>query len=40
MLVQLALTVPAAILMGWLLQTGIERSGGLDIDSTGFENVL
>ncbi|MBN1147977.1 MAG: permease [Anaerolineales bacterium] len=39
MLVRLALTVPAAIIMGWLLQTGIERSGGLDIHPTKLENI-
>lgn len=39
MLVRLALTVPSAILMGWLIQKGIERSGGLDIDPAGLENI-
>jgi hypothetical protein len=33
MLVRLALTAPSAILMGWLIQKGIERTGGLDITS-------
>ena len=28
MLVRLALTVPAAIVMGWLIQKAIERTGG------------
>jgi uncharacterized membrane protein YraQ (UPF0718 family) len=31
MLARLALTVPSVILMGWLIQKGIERTGGLDI---------
>jgi len=39
MLVRLALTVPSAILMGWLIQKGIERTGGLDIDLVGSENI-
>jgi uncharacterized membrane protein YraQ (UPF0718 family) len=39
MLVRLALTVPSAILMGWLIQTGIKRSGGLDIDLTAPESI-
>jgi len=39
MLVRLALTVPSAILMGWLIQKGIERSGGLDLDPAGPENI-
>lgn len=39
MLTRLALTVPAAILMGWLIQKGIERSGGLDIDLTAPESI-
>lgn len=39
MLVRLALTVPSAILMGWLIQKWIERSGGLDIDLVGLERI-
>ena len=39
MLVRLALTVPSAILMGWLIQKGIERSGGLDIDLASQERI-
>jgi uncharacterized membrane protein YraQ (UPF0718 family) len=39
MLVRLALTVPAAILMGWLIQKGIERTGGLDLDPAGLESM-
>ncbi|MCX6038856.1 MAG: permease [Chloroflexi bacterium] len=39
MLVRLALTVPSAILMGWLIQKGIERTGGLDLDPAGSENI-
>ena len=39
MLVRLALTVPSAIVMGWLIQKGIERTGGLDIDQTGAESI-
>lgn len=39
MLVRLALTVPAAILMGWLIQKGIERSGGLELDPAGSESI-
>jgi uncharacterized membrane protein YraQ (UPF0718 family) len=39
MLTRLALTVPSVILMGWLIQKGIERSGGLDIDLTTSEGV-
>jgi uncharacterized membrane protein YraQ (UPF0718 family) len=39
MLVRLALTVPSAILMGWLIQKGIERSGGLDLDPARPENI-
>lgn len=35
MMTRLALTVPSAVLMGWLIQKGIERSGGLDIDTPG-----
>lgn len=31
MLARLALTVPSVILMGWLIEKGIERTGGLDI---------
>jgi len=31
MLARLALTVPSVILMGWLIQKGIERTGGLDV---------
>lgn len=31
MLARLALTVPSVILIGWLIQKGIERTGGLDI---------
>jgi len=31
MLVRLALTVPSAIVMGWLIQKAIERTGGLDV---------
>ena len=33
MLTRLALTMPVTILIGWLIQTGIKRSGGLDIES-------
>jgi uncharacterized membrane protein YraQ (UPF0718 family) len=40
MLVRLALTVPSAIVMGWLIQQGIERSGGLDIAPAGPERVV
>lgn len=39
MLVRLTLTVPSVILMGWLIQKGIERTGGLDIDLAGSENI-
>ena len=39
MLVRLALTVPSAILMGWLIQKGIERSGGLDLEPAGPETI-
>ena len=39
MLMRLALTVPSAILMGWLIQNGIERTGGLDIDLVGSESI-
>jgi len=39
MLVRLSLTVPSAILMGWLIQKGIERTGGLDIDPTAPESI-
>jgi len=39
MLVRLALTVPSAILMGWLIQKGIERTGGLDIDPAAPESL-
>ena len=39
MLTRLALTVPSAILMGWLIQKGIERSGGLDIGLTAPERT-
>jgi uncharacterized membrane protein YraQ (UPF0718 family) len=39
MLVRLALTVPSAILMGWLIQKGIERTGGLDLDPAGAESI-
>ncbi len=39
MLLRLALTVPSAILMGWLIQKGIERTGGLDIDPAGAERI-
>ena len=39
MLVRLALTVPSAILMGWLIQKGIERTGGLDIDPATSESI-
>jgi uncharacterized membrane protein YraQ (UPF0718 family) len=31
MLARLTLTVPSAILMGWLIQKGIDRTGGLDV---------
>jgi len=31
MLVRLTLTVPSAILMGWLIQKAVEKTGGLDI---------
>lgn len=39
MLVRLALTVPSVILMGWLIQKGIERSGGLDLVLAGSESI-
>ena len=39
MLVRLALTAPSAILMGWLIQKGIERTGGLDLDPAGPERI-
>jgi len=39
MLVRLALTVPSAILMGWLIQKGIERTGGLDVDPATSESL-
>jgi uncharacterized membrane protein YraQ (UPF0718 family) len=39
MLTRLALTMPVTILIGWLIQTGIKRSGGLDIDLTTSENI-
>jgi len=39
MLVRLALTVPSAILMGWLIQKWIEHTGGLDIDPAGSESI-
>jgi hypothetical protein len=39
MLVRLALTMPSAILMGWLIQKGIERTGGLDIDPAAPEGL-
>jgi len=39
MLTRLALTLPVTILIGWLIQTGIKRSGGLDIDQTGTESI-
>jgi len=39
MLVRLALTVPAAILMGWLIQKGIERTGGLNLDPASLESI-
>lgn len=35
MLTRLALTVPSVILMGWLIQKGIERTGGLDVAVSG-----
>ncbi len=31
MLLRLGLTVPSAILMGWLIQKAIEKTGGLDL---------
>jgi uncharacterized membrane protein YraQ (UPF0718 family) len=31
MLVRLTLTVPSAILMGWLIQKAVEKTGGLDV---------
>ena len=39
MLTRLALTLPVTILIGWLIQTGIKRSGGLDIELTTSENI-
>ena len=39
MLVRLALTVPSVILMGWLIQKGIERTGGLDLAPAGPERI-
>ena len=39
MLVRLALTVPSVILVGWLIQKGIERTGGLDLDPAGSERI-
>jgi uncharacterized membrane protein YraQ (UPF0718 family) len=39
MLTRLALTLPVTILIGWLIQTGIKRSGGLDIDRTEPESI-
>ena len=39
MLTRLALTLPVTILIGWLIQTGIKRSGGLDIDLTEPESI-
>ena len=39
MLTRLALTLPVTILIGWLIQAGIKRSGGLDIDLTSSENI-
>lgn len=39
MLTRLALTMPVTILIGWLIQTGIKRSGGLDIDLTVPESI-
>ena len=40
MLVRLTLTVPSAILMGWLIQKGIERTGGLDVAPVKPERVV
>ena len=40
MLVRLTLTVPSVILIGWLIQTGIERSGGLDVAPLKPERVV
>jgi len=39
MLVRLALTVPSAILMGWVIQKWIERSGGLDLEPGAPETI-
>jgi uncharacterized membrane protein YraQ (UPF0718 family) len=39
MLTRLALTMPVTILIGWLIQTGIKRSGGLDIELTEPESI-
>jgi len=39
MLVRLALTVPSAILMGWLIQKWIGRTGGLDLAPAGPESI-
>ena len=39
MLVRLALTLPSVILMGWLIQKAIERTGGLDRDPAGPESI-
>lgn len=40
MLVRLALTVPSAIVMGWLIQKGIDRTGGLDVAPVKPERVV
>ncbi len=39
MLVRLTLTVPSAILIGWLIQKGIERTGGLNVAPAGPERA-
>lgn len=40
MLVRLASTVPSAVLMGWLIQKGIERTGGLDVSAVKPEHAV
>jgi uncharacterized membrane protein YraQ (UPF0718 family) len=39
-LVRVALTVPSTILMGWLIQKYIQKSGGLQFDQNGSGNIL
>ena len=40
MFVRLALTLPSAILMGWLVQKGIDRTGGLGLAPVKPERVV